>query len=614
MCGIVGFAGHIPAAPVLLDGLGRLEYRGYDSAGICTYGDGALHLAKKQGRLANLMEATEQGKRLPGNIGIGHTRWATHGAPSDINAHPHLSSDGKIALVHNGIIENYLELKAMLLEQGYTFQSETDTEVACNLVACCYAKGQGTLLEAVQEALNQIEGSYALVALCVEEPETLVAAKLSSPMIFGFGDGCSFVASDVTAVLRYTREVVYLNDGELVEMTADSVRFLDRQGNELEKAPEHIDWELSAAEKGGYDHFMLKEIYEQPSAVAKTISPRIRNGRVVLDDVTLTGEYLKKISRIYIVACGSAYYVGCLGKYIMEKLCRVPVEPMLASEFRYCDPLCDESTLVLIISQSGETADTLAALREAKRRGARTLAIVNVVGSSISKEADDVIYTWAGPEIAVATTKAYSTQLALVYLLGLYIADALGTVSQGDYEELLQGVQALPGQIEGMLTEETAEALRRLAERYHQAEDVYFIGRHVDNATCLEGSLKLKEIAYIHSEAYAAGELKHGPISLIEEGTLVVAVATNKRLFDKTMSNVKETKARGAEVLAVTTERFGDKILETADERILVPETLPLLQPSLSVIPLQMFAYYVSLARGCDIDKPRNLAKSVTVE
>ncbi len=614
MCGIVGFAGHIPAAPVLLDGLGRLEYRGYDSAGVCTYGDGALHLAKKQGRLANLMEATEQGKKLPGNIGIGHTRWATHGAPSDINAHPHLSSDGKIALVHNGIIENYLELKAMLLEQGYTFRSETDTEVACNLVACCYAKGQGTLLEAVQEALNQIEGSYALVALCVEEPETLVAAKLSSPMIFGFGDGCNFVASDVTAVLRYTREVAYLNDGELVEMTADSVRFLDRQGKVLEKNPEHIDWELSAAEKGGYDHFMLKEIYEQPAAVTKTISPRIRNGRVVLDDVTLTGEYLKKISRIYIVACGSAYYVGCLGKYIMEKLCYVPVEPMLASEFRYCDPLCDENTLVLIISQSGETADTLAALREAKRRGARTLAIVNVVGSSISKEADDVIYTWAGPEIAVATTKAYSTQLALVYLLGLYIADALGTVSKGDYEALLQGIQALPGQMEGMLTEEMAEALRRLAERYHQAEDVYFIGRHVDNATCLEGSLKLKEIAYIHSEAYAAGELKHGPISLIEEGTLVVAVATNARLFDKTMSNVKETKARGAEVLAVTTERFGDKILETADVRILVPETLPLLQPSLSVIPLQMFAYYVSLARGCDIDKPRNLAKSVTVE
>ena len=613
MCGIVGFAGHTPAAPVLLDGLSKLEYRGYDSTGICTCYEGKLLVEKKQGRLSNLIEATDQGKKLPGTIGIGHTRWATHGAPSDINAHPHMSSDGKIALVHNGIVENYLELKAMLLEEGFTFLSETDSEVACNLVAYCYRQ-TGRLLDAMEMALDRIEGSYSFVALCRDDPDTIVAAKNSSPMVFGFGQGCNFVASDVTAVLRYTREVVYLSDGELVEMTADSVRFFDRQGNELEKTPEHIDWELSAAEKGGYDHFMLKEIYEQPSAVAKTISPRIREGRVVLDDVTLDGEYLKKVSRIYIVACGSAYYVGCLGKYIMEKLCRVPVEPVLASEFRYCDPLCDENTLVLIISQSGETADTLVALREAKRRGARTLAIVNVVGSSISKEADDVIYTWAGPEIAVATTKAYSTQLALVYLLGLYIADELGTMSRGDYEEMLRGVQALPGQIESILTEEMAEQIRQLADRFHQAEDVYFIGRHVDNATCLEGSLKLKEIAYIHSEAYAAGELKHGPISLIEEGTLVVAVATSARLFDKTMSNVKETKARGADVLAVTTERFADKILETADHRITVPETLPLLQPSLSVIPLQLLSYYVSLERGCDIDKPRNLAKSVTVE
>lgn len=613
MCGIVGFSGHSPAAPVLLDGLAKLEYRGYDSAGICTFHDGKLLIAKKEGRLQNLAEATQNGAGLPGNIGIGHTRWATHGAPSDVNAHPHMSSDGKIAVVHNGIIENYLSLRQSLLEQGYTFQSETDTEVACNVIAKCYAE-TGDFLKAMLAAREALEGSYALVALCVDDPDTIVAMKQDSPLIYGKGDGCNFVASDVPAILKYTREVVYLNDGEVVVMQADAVRFLDRQGKEIQKQTEHIEWEISAAEKNGYDHFMLKEIYEQPSAFAKTISPRIRDGKVVLDDVALDAAYLKNLSRIYVVACGSAYYVGCLGKYILEKLCRVPVEPMLASEFRYCDPLCDENTLVLIISQSGETADTLAALREAKRRGARTLAIVNVVGSSISKEADDVIYTWAGPEIAVATTKAYSTQLALVYLLGLYIAEQLGTISPAEYDSFLAGVEALPEQIQAVLTEKTVEQIRALAKRFHQAEDVYFIGRHVDNATCLEGSLKLKEIAYIHSEAYAAGELKHGPISLIENGTLVVAVATNAHLFDKTMSNVKETKARGADVLAITTEAFAGKIGQTADQWILVPKTLPLLQPSLSVIPLQLLAYYISLERGCDIDKPRNLAKSVTVE
>lgn len=613
MCGIVGFVGAQKAAPVLLDGLAKLEYRGYDSAGICTYHNGALLIAKKEGRLQNLVEATHDGAALPGSIGIGHTRWATHGAPSDVNAHPHLSSDGKIAVVHNGIIENYLSLRTTLLKHGYEFSSETDTEVACNLIAWCYAQC-GDFQKAMEQARDAIEGSYALVALCVDDPDTIVAMKQDSPLIFGKGDGCNFLASDVPAILKYTREVVYLNDGEMVVMTADSAVFLDRQCNILEKQTEHIAWEISAAEKNGYDHFMLKEIYEQPSAVAKTISPRIREKKVVLDDVTLDGTYLKKLSRIYVVACGSAYYVGCLGKYIMEKLCRIPVEPMLASEFRYCDPLCDENTLVLIISQSGETADTLAALREAKRRGARTLAIVNVVGSSISKEADDVIYTWAGPEIAVATTKAYSTQLALVYLLGLYIAEHLGTITREEYAQLLDAVERLPEQIQKVLDDEAVSYIRTLAKRFYQAEDVYFIGRHVDNATCLEGSLKLKEIAYIHSEAYAAGELKHGPISLIEHGTLVIAVATNGHLFDKTMSNVKETKARGADVLAITTEEFSERIDQTADHKFVVPKTLPLLQPSLSVIPLQLFAYYVSLERGCDIDKPRNLAKSVTVE
>ncbi len=613
MCGIVGFTGHIAAAPVLLDGLAKLEYRGYDSAGICTYDNGNLLITKKEGRLQNLIDATHRGADLPGTIGIGHTRWATHGAPSDLNAHPHLSSDGKIAVVHNGIIENYLALRQQLTEKGYTFQSETDTEVACNLIADCYASC-GDFLAAVQMAQKALEGSYALVVLCSDAPDTIIAMKEASPLIFGQGEGCNFLASDVPAILKYTREVVYLNDGELVVMTSGSARFLDRQGQELHKQTEHIAWEISDAEKGGYPHFMLKEIYEQPSAFAKTISPRIRDGRVVLDDISLDAAYLKKLSRIYVVACGSAYYVGCLGKYIMEGLCRVPVEPMLASEFRYCDPLCDENTLVLIISQSGETADTLAALREARRRGARTLAIVNVVGSSISKEADDVIYTWAGPEIAVATTKAYSTQLAIVYLLALYIADALGTISSQAYDEMLCALKRLPEQIQFLLREELIEKIRSYAKKFHQSEDVYFIGRHVDNATCLEGSLKLKEIAYIHSEAYAAGELKHGPISLIENGTLVVAVATAPALFDKTMSNVKETKARGASVLAVTTESFAEEILQTADYSIVIPETLPLLQPSLSVVPLQLLAYYVSLERGCDIDKPRNLAKSVTVE
>lgn len=614
MCGIVGFAGNQAAAPVLLEGLEKLEYRGYDSAGICIGNGSALSLCKKQGRLQNLVDATQGGQTLPGNIGIGHTRWATHGVPSDVNAHPHLSFDGKIAVVHNGIIENYLTLKKMLSDKGVTFQSETDTEVACNLIADCYRENDGDFLGAVRKTWEMIEGSYALVVMCQDAPDTIIAIRKASPLIFGKGDGCNFVASDVPAILKYTRDVVYMNDDEMVVLTDRDAEFYDRQGNRLEKNIEHIQWEISAAEKDGYDHFMLKEIYEQPSAIAKTISPRIREGKIVLDDLSLDADYLKKLSRIYVVACGSAYYVGCVGKYVMEKLVRVPVEPMLASEFRYCDPLCDENTLVLIISQSGETADTLAALREAKKRGARTLAIVNVVGSSISREADDVIYTWAGPEIAVATTKAYSTQLALLYQLALYMADCLGTISKKEYDELLSGLQKLPEQIETMLCPALVDQIQGLAEMYHYVEDVYFIGRHVDNATCLEGSLKLKEIAYIHSEAYAAGELKHGPISLIENGTLVVTVATGPRLFDKTMSNVKETKARGADVLAVTTEEFAEKILETADYAVIIPKTLPLLQPSLSVIPLQLFSYYVSLERGCDIDKPRNLAKSVTVE
>ena len=611
MCGIVGFAGHIPAAPVLLDGLAKLEYRGYDSTGICTFDGGQLHLMKKQGRLSNLMEASDDGKKLPGYIGIGHTRWATHGAPSDLNAHPHVSSDGKIALIHNGIVENYLDLKSMLLKEGYTFLSETDTEVACNLIAYCYQK-TGKLLDAMQMALNMIEGSYAFVAICQDEPDTIVAAKQSSPMIVGMGDGCNFVASDVTAVLRYTREVVYLNDGDLLEMTADSVHFYDRKGNEMHKETEHIDWELSAAEKNGYAHFMIKEIHEQPKALANTISPRIRDGHIVLDDISLDDAYIKKLSRVYVVACGSAYYVGCVGKYVMEKLCKIPVEPVLASEFRYCEPLCDENTLVLIISQSGETADTLAALREAKRRGARTMAIVNVVGSSISKEADDVIYTWAGPEIAVATTKAYSTQMAVLNLLGLYFSQVMGTLDHAVYSAMVRGIEKLPEQMERIL--EQAEHIHDIAKRCADREDVFFIGRNLDYALSLEGSLKLKEISYIHSEAYASGELKHGTISLIEDGTLVIALGTYTPLFDKAMSNVVEVQARGAQVLALTTESHAGEMGKRVPMLMTIPDTEEMLLPQLGVVPLQLLSYYIALERGCDIDKPRNLAKSVTVE
>ena len=613
MCGIVGYLGNQQAAPILLDGLSKLEYRGYDSAGVCVMDGGKLLVKKTKGRLANLSGLLEGGAALRGVIGIGHTRWATHGAPSDVNSHPHLSTNGKIAVVHNGIIENYLRLKEKMLNRGKSFQSETDTEVIANLIEYYYEKGND-FLTAVRKAVARLEGSYALGILCADAPDTMIAVKKESPLIFGFGDGENFIASDVPAILRYTRRVVYLNDGDMVLFTKDSAQFFDSLGDEVEKTPETISWDLSAAEKGGYDHFMLKEIYEQPKAVHGTVSPRIKDGKIVLDDLHLTKEYLEKLRRVYVVACGSAYYVGCLGKYILEKTCRLAVEPVLASEFRYATPVLGEDTLVLIISQSGETADTLAALKEAKRQGARTLAIVNVVGSAIAKAADDVIYTWAGPEIAVATTKAFSTQLSVVYLLALYISQLLDTLPREDYDAICRELETLDDKITLALSEKNVEKLRYYAEQYHKVHDAFFIGRNVDSAVCLEGSLKLKEIAYIHSEAYAAGELKHGPISLIEEGTLVVALATVDELFDKTMSNVKEVKARGADVLAVTTESHLQEIRKTASSVVTVPDAHPLLQPSLTVLPLQVFSYYVALLRGCDVDKPRNLAKSVTVE
>jgi len=613
MCGIVGYIGKKQAAPILLDGLAKLEYRGYDSAGVCVYGDRGFEVAKAKGRLLGLSEMIDGGAAMQGSLGIGHTRWATHGAPSQRNSHPHVSTNGKISVVHNGIIENYLILKEYLLAHGKSFASDTDTEVAANLLEYYYEL-EGDLLAAARRAVEKLSGSYALGILCADCPDTLLAVKKDSPLIVGFGHDENFIASDVPAILKYTREVVYLNDGDMVLFRDGEAEFYNKLGEAVEKIPEHISWEMSAAEKGGYPHFMLKEIFEQPKALRDTISDRVRGGRVTLGDVHLSPEYLRGIRRIYIVACGSAYYVGCVGKYVLEKTCRIPVEPILASEFRYSEPVLGDDTLVIIISQSGETADTLAALREAKELGAHTLAIVNVVGSAISKAAHDVIYTWAGPEIAVATTKAYSTQLSVLYLLALYIGDLLGTLSVEEYEAILHALNQLPDLLSSILTEDYLAKIQQLASELKNNHDVFFIGRNLDSATCLEGSLKLKEIAYVHSEAYAAGELKHGPISLIEDKTLVVAVAGVPELFEKTMSNVKEVKARGADVLGLTTADLEEEIKKTVDRYLLVPKTHPLLQPSLNVVPLQIFSYYMALARGCDVDKPRNLAKSVTVE
>ncbi len=612
MCGIIGFSGREQAAPILLDGLERMEYRGYDSAGIAVRSETkGLQVKKTKGRLRVLSDLTHGGADLEGTLGIGHTRWATHGEPNDINAHPHVSENGQIALVHNGIIENYLEIKEQLQRRGVTFTSDTDSEVVAQLLEYHYNECHN-MLEAVGRVLRRIEGSYAFGIICSDFPNALIAARKDSPLILGYGENGNFIASDVTAIIKYTRDVVYMEDGEIAVVTPESIDVFDSEMNPLEKQHSQVDWDVSAAEKGGYAHFMFKEIMEQPEAIAKTVSPRIRDGRVVLDDITLTADYVRDISRIFIIACGSSYHVGMVSKYNWERLLRRPVQVDLASEFRYSDPLVDEKSLVVVISQSGETLDTMAAMREAKRRGARTLAVVNVVGSSIAREADDVLYTWAGPEIAVATTKAYSTQLVLMDLIGLYLADLLGTVEKSEYDAILAEAQVLPEKMSHFL--EHFEDVQYFASRYFNHNSIFFIGRNLDYAMGLEGSLKLKEISYIHSEAYASGELKHGTISLIEPGTLVVALGTYAALFDKAMSNVVEVKARGAEVLAVTTETFKEKMEKTADSTIVVPDTHPILQPSLGVVPLQLFAYYVALQRGCDIDKPRNLAKSVTVE
>ena len=611
MCGIVGYVGAQQAAPILLDGLRRLEYRGYDSAGMAVCGPEGLRVCKAKGRLQVLAELTEEGRAMPGTLGVGHTRWATHGEPNDVNAHPQVSRSGLFAVVHNGIIENYAVLRERLEKKGYVFRSQTDTEVVAQLLEDYYVASRD-LFEAVNDMLSVVEGAYALGIVCRDAPDRLIAVRKDAPLLLGYGAGENFIASDVTALLPYTRDVVYMDDGELAVVTAGGIRIYNERRRPVEKEHHHIDWDVDAAEKGGYDHFMLKEICEQPDAIARAITGRIQKGRVVLSDLTMTDREVRELGRICIVACGSSYHVGMVGKYTLERLLRRPVEVSLASEFRYSDPLVGEGDLVIVISQSGETLDTMAALREAKKRGARVLGIVNVVGSSIARESDDVLYTWAGPEIAVATTKAYSTQMVVLHLLGLYFGDVMGTVDLETYSAMVRGIEALPGQMEQVL--EHTEDIRAAAKWLAGEEDVFFLGRNLDYALSLEGSLKLKEISYIHSEAYASGELKHGTISLIREGTPVIAVATYLPLLDKAVSNVVEVQARGARVLALTTEAGGEALHKRVDAVVTVPETEAMLLPQLGVIPLQLLSYYTALERGCDIDKPRNLAKSVTVE
>ena len=612
MCGIVGFAGREQAAPILLDGLERLEYRGYDSAGIAVLSESAgLQVKKSKGRLKVLSAMVDGGKSVDGFIGVGHTRWATHGEPNYINSHPHTSEQGKIALVHNGIIENYVEIKDFLISRGVHFCSDTDTEVVAQLLEYYYLIS-GDLLGSVYKVLDRIEGAYALGILCADMPDSFIAARKDAPLLLGYGEGCNFIASDVTAIIKHTRDISYMDDGEVAVVTADEIQVFDALGQPVEKQHSYVDWDVSAAEKGGYAHFMFKEIMEQPEAVRKTISPRIKNKLIEFEELSLSDEYIASLSKIFIIACGSSYHVGMVGRYNLERLLRKPVEVMLASEFRYADPLVDEHTLVIVISQSGETLDSMAALREAKSLGARILSIVNVVGSSIARESDDVLYTWAGPEIAVATTKAYSTQLVLLDMFGVWLANKTGSIKSSDYALIVEELLALPEKMESVL--ENIDEIKYLASRYFNHNSVFYIGRNLDYALGLEGSLKLKEISYIHSEAYAAGELKHGTISLIEEGTLVVALCTYAPLFDKAVSNIVEVQARGADVIALTTESRQRQMGKTVESVLTVPDTHLILQPSLGVIPLQLFAYYVALQRGCDIDKPRNLAKSVTVE
>lgn len=608
MCGIVGYVGKKQAVPILLDGLSKLEYRGYDSAGVAVMDGGKINVKKSKGRLSVLEEKLGSGEKINGVMGIGHTRWATHGEPSDANSHPHLSRSGRFAVVHNGIIENYMKLRSYLEKRGFEFISETDTEVIAHLVEYYY---NGNIIETVARVVAKVDGSYALGIICEDYEDTFVAVRKESPLIVGLGEGENFIASDIPAILSHTRDVYFLENDEIVALCAGSVKVYTTDGDEIEKQPFYVDWDISAAEKGGYEHFMFKEIMEQPRAIRETVSPRIQDGKIVLDDIRLTAEYIRKLDKICVVACGSAYHAGVVGKYVIEEMTRIPVEVCIASEFRYSNPIVSENTLTVVISQSGETADTIAAMREAKRLGSRTLAVVNAVGSAIAREADDVLYTRAGPEIAVATTKAYNAQLAAMYLLALYVTQELGALDKRALEKCLKTLEELPSNIEKLALNK--DDIQHIASLYYNAKSVFFLGRGLDYAVALEGSLKLKEISYIHSEAYAAGELKHGTIALIEEGTVVVALCTVRRLLDKMLSNIKEVKARGAVVIAVA-EEGNEQIAREADYVIYVPECDGFAMPSEVVVPLQLFAYYVSSLKGLDIDKPRNLAKSVTVE
>ena len=606
MCGIVGFTGAQPAAPILLDGLKKLEYRGYDSAGIAVMSEGGITVSKVTGRIANLCEKTRDGKEVPGCAGVGHTRWATHGAPTEENAHPHLSNDGRFAVVHNGIIENYIALREELIRDGYRFESETDTEVIVHLVEMYYT---GSVRDALIKTTNRLQGSYALGVICADEPGKLFAVREASPLILGVGVGENYFASDVTALVPYTRNCIYMDDGEYAELTRDSVKVFDCTGQEIPKEVVRVTWDVQAAEKGGYEHFMLKEIMEQPAAIKAATAPRIKNGKVFFEEMDISADELREIRKIVITACGSAYYAGCSGRYALEKLCRIPVEVELASELRYNNPLIDEHTLLIVISQSGETADTIAAMKECRARGAKALAVVNVVGSTIAKLADWTAYTWAGPEIAVATTKGYTTQLAVLYLLSVYFGDKLGYID--DCSKYVSSIRALPRLIQHAIDMNPGAA--QLAKKYHASRSLFFIGRNTDYAVALEGALKMKEISYLHAEAYAAGELKHGTIALIEEHTPVIALCCNPAIMEKTLSNIVEVKARGAEVLALTF-RDNQKILSVADDLLFIPKIDALFSAAVEIIPLQILAYFVAKENGCDIDKPKNLAKSVTVE
>ena len=605
MCGIVGYTGTRMAAPILLDGLRQLEYRGYDSAGIAVIHDGQVSLSKVTGRISGLAEKTQEGKLLPGTTGIGHTRWATHGAPTDANAHPHTSNDGRFAVVHNGIIENHAELREELIAAGYHFESETDTEVVVHLVERYY---QGDLKKAVMRASSRLRGSYALGIVCSDQPEKVFVAREASPLILGVGIGENFFASDVTALVSNTRNVIYLDDGEYAELSPEGVQVYDCAGHPIHKEVNRVTWDIQAAEKGGFDHFMLKEMYEQPRAVKSTLAPRIRGGEVSLDDMDID---LSGINKIVITACGSAYYAGCSGKYAIEKLTHIPVQTELASELRYNDPLIDTHTMLIILSQSGETADTIAAMRECQSRGAKALAIVNVVGSTIAKLADYCLYTWAGPEIAVATTKGYTTQLSALYLFAIYAGRKLGCLEDGEYKKMISSLKSLPKLMQQAL--DMNPHIPALAKKYYKSDSLFFIGRNTDYAVALEAALKMKEISYIHAEAYAAGELKHGTIALVHEGQGVVALCCNEAILEKTLSNIIEVKARGAEVLAVT-NKGNPKVMSCADDYLYIPKVPTLFSAAVEILPLQMLAYYVARENGCDIDKPKNLAKSVTVE